>query len=948
MWSSPVPRKSGTVAQTPVKPKHTDLQIFPPVPFPLFSNPVLTSNQFLNPWMDGRETTMGIHNLDKIFHPEAVAVVGASPRIGTVGYAFVDNLLKGGFKGKIFPVNPHHVEILGLKAYPSLADIHQPVDLAIVSTPIHTAPAIIQECADVNIMGAIIVSAGGKEAGAEGREIESRIKTVADKAGIRIVGPNCLGVVSAESKLNATFASHMPLPGKLAFISQSGAICTAILDLSLKEKNGFSYFVSIGSMLDVDFGDLVNYLGNDNNVSSIVLYIESLTHFRKFMSAARAVSRIKPIVVLKAGRSAAGARAAASHTGALAGSDAVYDAAFVRAGIVRVNNIEELFDCAELMAKQPRPQGSGMAIITNAGGPGVMAADALASYGMEPVTLSSDTMQKLNSILPPYWSRGNPIDILGDASPDRYRKVLEVCIASPEIRTLLIIMTPQSMSDPTGVAESLSELLRGKGLSVFTVWMGGLDMEKGRSIFNAAGIPTYDTPERAIRAFQYMCAYARNMEMLQQIPQKLPEEPEFDQTSARTIITEALEQDHHLLTEVESKALLSAYGIPVNPTKVAISAEEAVRIAREMGYPVVMKIHSRDITHKSDAKGVQLNLKYDEDIREAYAAIMTHAAEYNPQAELLGVTVQTMLQRQDYELILGSKKDADFGPVILFGMGGIMTEVLKDQAIALPPLNRLLARRLMESTRVYNLLKGYRNRPPANLDLLDEILVRLSQLVIDFPEITELDINPLLITENGACAVDARVCVEPSSVPSPMHLVISPYPSQYETSTVLKNGETILIRPIKPEDAPLLMDLFNSLSSKTIYFRFFRPLKSLAREMLVRFTQIDYDRDIVFVALHRRDGDERILGVVRLMGDPDVTKAEFAVVVSDSWQGKGVGAALLQQSISVAKEHGLKFIWGHVLPENTNMLALGRKLGFIVKRIPGSSNYELRIDLSKT
>lgn len=890
---------------------------------------------------------MSIHNLDKIFRPEAVAVIGATPRVAAVGYAVLHNLLKGGFEGRIYPVNPHHKEIEGLEVYPSLGSIGKPVDLAVITTPIRTVPGILKECAGAGIGGAIVVSAGGKEAGAEGLALEAKIKAAADRAGIRIVGPNCLGVVSTGVKLNATFASHMPLPGKLAFISQSGAICTAILDLSLKEQNGFSYFVSIGSMLDVDFGDLINYLGDEPGVSSIVLYIENLMHFRKFMSAARAVSRIKPIVVLKAGRSEAGVRAAASHTGALAGSDAVYDAAFKRAGIVRVNTIEELFDCAELMAKQPRPQGPGTVIITNAGGPGVMAADALAAYGMEPVALSPETMSKLDAILPPYWSRNNPIDILGDASPERYRKVVEVCISAPEIKTMIIIMTPQSMSDPTSTALSLRTLLKGKRLSIYTVWMGGGDVEQGREIFNAAGIPTYETPERAIRAFHYMYSYARNMEMLQQIPPALPEELRYDQPGAKALIAEALNQSHYLLTEPESKALLAAYGIPVNQTEVAVSEDDAVDAAHRVGYPVVMKIHSRDITHKSDAKGVQLNLKHDEDVREAFRSIMAGASAYNPQANILGVTVQPMLERQDYELILGSKKDADFGPVILFGMGGILTEVLKDQSIALPPLNRLLALRLMESTRVYRLLQGYRNRPAANLELLEEILIRLSQLVVDFPEITELDINPLLMVDGGACAVDARVCLAPSKVSSPMHLVISPYPSQYEAVVEIQAGVKILARPIKPEDAPLLIELHNSLSPTSIYFRFFRPVKSLPSDMLARFTQIDYDRDVAFVGLLQNEEGQKILGVARLMADPDVTQAEFAVVIRDDWQGRGVGALLLEKCICVARERGMQLIWGHVLPENTNMLALGRKLGFIVKRVSGSSNYELRIDLTR-
>ncbi len=889
---------------------------------------------------------MSIYNLDKIFRPGSIAVVGASEKTGSIGHAVLRNLKKSGYEGKIFPVNPHHQVISGFSSYPSLLDINQPVDLAVMATPMVTMPAIITECAQAGIGGVIIISAGGKETGEKGLEIEAKIKKEAHAAGMRIIGPNCLGVISNRTKLNASFASHMPLPGKLAFISQSGALCTAILDLSLKEQITFSHFVSIGSMLDVDFGDLIDYLGNDPGVSSIVLYIESLSNFRKFMSAARAVSRVKPIVVLKSGKCPAGARAAASHTGALAGVDAVYDAAFKRAGIVRVNTIEELFDCAELMAKQPRPSGPGLAVITNAGGPGVMAADALYDYSLEPVSLSSGTKKKLDEILPPFWSRGNPIDILGDASPERYRKVVEVCLSAREINGLLIILTPQDMTDPTAVASSLTEILRAEPVSVFTVWMGGVDVEKGRDIFNRAGIPTYETPERAIRAFMYMFSYELNLQLLQEVPPRLAHPLNFNQTGAHDIIEEALKQKNYLLTEVESKALLANYGIPVNRTEKTTSPEEAVHLAQEIGYPVVMKIHSRDITHKSDAHGVQLNLHDEKDVRKAFEKIKANAKTYDPEAELLGVTVQPMLKRPDYEIILGVKKDADFGPVILFGMGGIMTEVLKDRSIALPPLNRLLARRLIESTRVYQLLKGYRNRPAANLELLEEILIRLSHLVQDFPEIIELDINPMILCEDKAFAVDARVIIKCSDTPSPMHMVISPYPNQYETTAVTQSGLEIFIRPIKPEDAPLMLDLFHTMSPESIYFRFFKPLKSLSHEMLTRLTQTDYDREIALVAFQKAKPEEKMLGLARLMSDPDGNKAELSVAVGDPWQEKGVGWKLLKYLIFIARERGIKSLSGMASAENKVILEMSRELGFTVTGIPGTAAYNVNIDLT--
>ncbi len=889
---------------------------------------------------------MSTHNLEKIFSPASVAVVGASAREGSVGQSILQNLLRGGFEGPIYPINPHYSRVGELACFPSLSRLPEAVDLAVIATPLQKVPEVMEECCRASIGAVVIVSAGGKEMGEEGRRIEGRIKAVADRGKVRIIGPNCLGVVSTQAKLNATFAARMPLPGQLAFISQSGAICTAILDLSLKEKNGFSYFVSVGTMLDVDFGDLINYIGNDPAVSSIALYIENLTHFRKFMSAARAVSRVKPIVALKAGRSPAGARAAASHTGALAGTDAVYDAAFERAGIVRVNTLQEFFDCAELMAKQPKPSGSGVAIITNAGGPGVMAADALAAYDLEPVPLSEEAIAQLNAVLPPYWSRGNPIDILGDASPERYGKVVEICLQQPQVSTLVVIMTPQAMSDPTGVAQTLRDLIKGANRSVFAVWMGGVDVERGREILKEAGIPTYETPERAVKAFRDMYCYARNLESLQQIPQRLPSDLHVEQDAAARIINEALEQGTTRLTEVESKALLSAYGIPANATRLASSPMEALEAARNLGYPVALKICSRDILHKTEAGAVLLNVRNDEELWQGFADIMQRASQHDPGAGLLGVSVQRMVLDVDCELIVGSKKDPDFGPVLLFGLGGILAEVLQDRALGLPPLNRVLARRMIEKTRAVRLLRGYRNRPPARMEQLEEILIRLAQLVADFPQIAELDINPLFVSHGEACAGDARVILEPTTVDPPMHLVISPYPGHLEMDIVTKSGLKIFVRPIKPEDAPLLDEFFHTLSPRTIYFRFFRPLKSLSYEMLARFTQIDYDRDVVLIALDQRGADGKILGVVRLMGDPDVTRAEFAVVIGDAWQGKGVGLALLENAIAIARRRGIQHVWGYVLPENTNMLALGRKLGFTVLRIPEGRGYELRIDLT--
>jgi acetyltransferase len=892
---------------------------------------------------------MGIYNIDRIFNPGGVAVIGASEKAGSVGSTLMLNFVQSGFDGNLFPVNPRHRTIHGLKTLPSILTAEHSIDLAVIATPIETVPSIVKECVKKGVKGAIIVSAGGKEAGANGRKIEAEIATYAREGGLRIIGPNCLGIICPRQNLNASFAAHMPYKGNLAFISQSGAICSAILDLSMQEGFGFSHFVSIGSMLDVDFGDLIDFLGADPQVSSILLYIESLTHVRKFMSAARAVSRSKPIIVLKSGRSPAGTKAAASHTGAMAGEDNVYDAAFMRAGIVRVDTIGELFDCAELMARQPRPTGAQLAVITNAGGPGVMAADAISRYGSEPARPKPETRDKLNEVLPPLWSGSNPIDILGDASPQRFSDAIEICVAATEFDGVLVILSPQAMTDPTAVAEMLALRFQKKRYPLFTAWMGGVDVAKGKEILNQAGIPTYDTPEDAIRAFFYMVDYSRNLKTLQEIPPKLPRSIAFDRRQAREIINVVLDVKRAVLTELESKALLASYGLPVNRTEKAVSAHDAVRLSDTIGYPVVMKVLSPDILHKTDADGIRLDLRTEADVRKAYDDIIANAKAYDAQADIQGVTLQSMIRQPDYEILMGSKQDDNFGPVILFGMGGIFTEALQDRTIGFPPLNVLLARRLMENTKIYTLLKGYRNRLPADMGLIEEMILRLSQLVVDFPEIVELDMNPVMVCSGKPWVVDARVILASPKRLSPFHLVISPYPAELESREVTSDGLSIFVRPIRPEDAPLLINLFDTLSPTSIYYRFFGHLKSLPHSMLVRFTQVDYDREIDLVAIDEGDkSEERMLGVSRVFTDPDGKRAEFAILVGDPWQGKGVGARLLEISLGIAKKRGIETVWGTVLQENQGMLALGRKLGFKISKSQEPGEIELTIDLTSS
>ena len=873
---------------------------------------------------------MSQHNLNRIFHPHRVAVVGASEKAGTIGNALMRNLVDGGFAGNVLPVNPKYQTLHGQACFDSVSALETGVDLAVIATPMHSVADIVGECVEKKIGGSVIISAGGKEVGEAGREIEEKIRHIANDGGLRIVGPNCMGIIRPGVNLNASFASEMPVAGNLAFVSQSGAICTAILDLALKERIGFSHFVSIGSMLDVDFGDMIDFLGNDSSAKSILLYIENLTNFRRFMSAARSVSRIKPIIVLKSGRSPAGAKAAASHTGAMAGEDAVYDAAFKRAGIVRVDTIEELFDCAELMAKQPRPRGPRLAILTNGGGPGVMATDTLARYGQEPAPLDPETLQAFDAFLPDFWSRGNPIDILGDASAERFGRALTICFNSKNLDGVLVILAPQALTDPLSVAETLAAAIKERRFPVFACWMGGKRIATAVDVLNAAGIPTYDTPERAVRAFLYMVEYSRNLEMLLEVPPKIAGDMEFDQEKARKLITGA--PDQGFVSESDSNEILTAYGLPMIRTKIATTEAQAARISREMGYPVVMKLLSPDITHKTDAGGVRLDLRGDADIGKAYRQIVSSARQYKPDARIEGVTIQPYFSNPDYEILLGAKRDPNFGPVILFGMGGIYTEVLKDRSLGLPPMNRLLARRLMQETKAYSLLKGYRNRPAVDMQRLEEMIIRLSQLLIDFPDIAELDMNPVLIKDGKPVAVDARILVSPLAVPSSLHLVIGPYPEEDESHMVSVDGRRIFIRPVKPEDAPLFTALFKTLSPTTIYYRFFGALKELSPEMLARFTQIDYDREIALVAIDEDSESDCMLGVARIIGDADGKTGEFAVLVGDAWQGKGIGGNLLEKCLSIAEKQGFKTVHGIVLKENRNMLDLGKKLGFSIER----------------
>jgi acetyltransferase len=871
------------------------------------------------------------HILQKFFMPQAVAVIGASPKEGSIGFILVNNLKQDGFEGDIYPINPKHREILGLKAYPSVTAVGAAIDLAVIAVPILGVPTIIKDCGQAGIPGAIIISAGGKEVGGEGKKVEAEIAAAAKAGDIRYLGPNCLGIICPHTHLNASFAARTAKPGGLALLSQSGAICSAILDWADTENIGFSHFVSIGSMADIDFAEMIDYLGNDDRAQSIIIYMENLVHHRSFMSAARSVSRVKPIIVVKSGRSTAAARAAASHTGALAGQDDTYNAAFRRAGIIRVDTIDQLFNCAEALGKMPRPLGGNLAIITNAGGPGVMAVDSFSKWQREPAVLTPDTISKLSESLPAHWSHGNPVDVLGDAPPDRFLQAIRVTLAAPEVDGLVIVLSPQAMTDPTAVAQAIAPEIKKQAKPVFAVWMGARDVAAGVAILNEAGVPTVETPEKAVDTFMEMYSYTRNLELLQETPPQLPSEIKVNTRQARSFIEECFTRQTLLLSEVEAKAILSAYGIPVNPTLTASSAAAAAAAANKLGFPVVLKIHSPDISHKSDVDGVRVSLKDEAEVTQAYEDIVTKAKSFKPEARIFGVTIQTMVEKSSLELILGAKKDPYFGPLLVFGMGGILTEVFKESAVDLPPLNLLLARRLMERTRIYRILQGYRNIPPANLDELAGILVRLSQLVTDFPEIVELDINPLLISDGKPICVDARMVLERSEVPAPRHLIIAPYPNQYESDWLLEDGTPVLLRPMRPEDEALVKELLENCSDQTLYFRYFRLIKKFPHSFLIRFTQNDYDREIGLAAFGTPPGPEVMMGVSRIVMTPERDKAEFAVIVADPWQGKGLGEKLISRIIEIARDYGVKSLWGEVLAENVPMLALVKKMGFTLQ-----------------
>ena len=848
-----------------------------------------------------------------------------------MGRTVLRNLLDQPSGATIFPINPSRNNVLGIRCYPNIAAIGEPVDLAVVVTPAETVAGILQECVDAGVRGAIVISAGFAELGAEGLEREKKIKKVLASGKLRMIGPNCLGIMNPRTGLNATFAQSNALPGNLAFLSQSGALCTAILDWSRRENVGFSGFVSVGSMLDVSWGDLIYHYGDDPYTTSILIYMESIGDARSFLSAAREVALTKPIIVIKPGRTEAARKAAASHTGAITGSDEVFEAAFRRCGILRVGNISELFDMAEVLGKQPRPKGPRLAVVTNAGGAGVLATDALLANGGELAQLSTDTRDALNKILPEAWSHSNPVDTLGDSSPEVYTKALEIVSRDPQCDAVLSILAPQGMTEPEKAAGLLSAAAKTITKPVLASWMGGSRMQLAANVLNESRIPTFEYPDAAARSFAYMWRYSLNLQALYETPVFTDAFVEHGPKKVKEIIAPAQTKGRRLLTEYESKLVLAAYDLPVTQTKVAKSSEDAMKHAREIGFPVVVKLNSETVSHKSDKGGVRLDLKDEAAVRAAYAEIESAFIGENA---FQGVTVQPMVSAKGHELIVGSSSDPQFGPVLVFGLGGQLVEILRDTSHALPPLTTTLARRLMESTRIFQALKGARGSRPVDLGKLEEVLVRFSELVVENPRIAEIEINPLLAGPDTLIALDARVVLHPAGVrdedlPRP---AIRPYPSQYIREWQATDGTQFTLRPIRPEDEPLVVEFHHQLSDRSVYFRYFHPLRldvRVSHERLITKCFIDYDRELALVAEYADEqGARHIAGIARMVRNHADAGAEVAFIVADKYQNRGLGSYLLDTMIAVARREGVGYLEGSMLAENYNMKDIFSRAGF--------------------
>jgi acetyltransferase len=890
------------------------------------------------------------HPLDALLAPKSVALIGASGKPGSVGRALLENLRS--FGEAMFAVNPNHREILGVQTLPDIASIGQTVDLAVIATPASTVPGIIRDCTAKGVRAAIVVSAGFRETGRTGAEQEQRILAEARRGKLRVLGPNCLGLMVPRLRLNATFAEGLAKPGGVAFLSQSGALCSAVLDWSFRENVGFSTFVSVGSMLDVGWGDLISRLGDDPHTESIVCYMESVGDARRFLSAARQVAPTKPIIVLKVGHTEAAAKAAASHTGALTGSDAVLDAAFRRAGVLRVDTIAELFNMTELLSKQPRPHGPRLTIVTNAGGPGALATDTLVANGAQLAPLSAHTLAALNALLPSHWSHGNPVDLLGDANAARYARAVELVSDDENTDGVLVILTPQAMTEAGATAGALKQCVRPDGKPILASWMGGAAVDAGKETLNAAGVPTFDHPDAAARAFALMWRHSDALRLLHETPVSLPssETGQATRDAAEHELQLVRGSGRTLLTEVESKRLLGIYGIPSTPTRAAFTEDEAVQAAEELGFPVALKLLSETLTHKSDVGGVELDIREATNVRQAWQRIRTAVDARAGLHHFLGVTVQPMIRRDGYELILGSSIDPQFGPVLLFGTGGKLVEVFKDTAVGLPPLNATLARRLMERTRVFTALQGVRGSPAVDLAALTDLLIRFSHLVVEQPWIAEIDINPLLVSSEQLLALDARVVLHPpdtreASLPRP---AIRPYPGRYVLPFRLEDGTEATLRPVRPEDEPLMAAFHRNLSEHSFYQSCFNPLKleqGATHGSIGRLCFIDYDREMALVVerRHPRTHQPEILAVGCLNRIDGTHQAEFGLTVADAWQFQGLGFRILRALVRVGHDEKLHRITATILADNRVMEHVARKAGFTLSQDPQTNEYRAEI-----
>jgi acetyltransferase len=879
---------------------------------------------------------MAIRKLNSIFRPKRIALLGVSNDPASVGGITLKNLIGGGFRGVVYPINPRREAVMGVPCYPDVKSLPKTPDLAVIMTAAETVPQLVTECGEAGINGVIIMSAGFKESGDEGRKLEDKLTEIISRfPDMRVIGPNCLGFIVPGKDLNVSFAASTPKKGHVAFISQSGALCTSVLDWAMEAKIGFSYFISIGNAVDVTFGDLIDFLGQDSSTRSIVLYVESLRDARAFMSAARAFARKKPIIVYKSGRFPESAAAAASHTGAMASEDAIYDAVFRRAGMARVYDIGDIFDFTDLIGRRRIPKGSGLALVTNAGGPGVMATDTLIAQGGQLIKLTEETINRLNDFLPSFWSHGNPVDVLGDATPERFAKASEIVLEDPNVDALLVILTPQSMTNPTATAKAIADLSENTSKLIMAAWLGGASMRNGIEIFTNAGIAVYTTPEQAIRAFMTLRHYSNNLDMLYETPKEIPVSFSYHRESLRAKYLKEVFPKRKILSEDDSKLLINDYGISTTHPVTVFSEEEAVSVANDKGYPIVLKINSPDIIHKSDVGGVALNIENDEMVRAIYHNMLESVAKRKPGAAIEGITVQKMVEARDaVELILGIKKDKLFGTVMLVGMGGISSELIKDQRLEFPPLNERLALQMLKSLKIYPLLLGYRGSKPKNIDKLIEVMIRLSYLAADYPEIEELDINPLIVTPTDVIALDARIVVDQEILGKETtdysHLVLRPYPERLIKPAKLRDGTPVILRPIKPEDEPLWLEMLNSCSKESIYSRFRYDFHFDSHEIATQFCYIDYDREVGIVAEIDFEDRKRLIGVGRLISDPDLDTVEYAVLIADDWQKKELGLILTEYCQTIAKNAGFTRIFAETTKDNKAMVAVFRKLGFTI------------------